>query len=176
MWELHHKVGWAPKNWCFGIVVLEKALKSPLDFKEIKPVNPENQHWIFIGRTDIEAEAPIIWPPDVKHRLIGKDPDAGRTWRQRRREQQGMKWFDNITASVDMSLSNFWVLVEDRRTWHAADHGVRKVGHNLLTKQQIHIIVQFNPGSSLKLMWLFRNFRLRSPKNSCYKSLHQLLE
>ena len=83
MSELDHKEGWAPKNWCFWIVVLEKTLESPLDGKEIKPVNPkENQLWIFIGRTDTEAEAPKFWPPDVKSQLTGKDLDAGKDWRQ----------------------------------------------------------------------------------------------
>ena len=77
MWELDHKEGWAPKNWCFWNLVLEKALESPLDSKEIKPVNPKgNQPWIFIGRTDAEAEALILWPPDGKSWLIGKDSDA----------------------------------------------------------------------------------------------------
>ena len=81
MWELDHKEGWALKNWCFQNVVLKKMLESPLDSKEVQPVNPKgNQHWIFIGRTD--AEAPIIWPPDVKSRIIEKDPDAGKDWRQ----------------------------------------------------------------------------------------------
>ena len=81
--ELDHKEGWAPKNWCFWTVVLEKTLESPLDCKEIKPVNPQGkQFWIFIGRTDAEAEGPILWPPDVKSRLIRKDPDAGKVWGQ----------------------------------------------------------------------------------------------
>ena len=84
MWALDRKEGWAPENWCFPIVVLEKTLESPLDFKEIKPVDPkENQLWIFIGRTDAEAEAPILWPPDVKSWLIGKDTDAGKDWGQK---------------------------------------------------------------------------------------------
>ena len=84
MWELDHKEGWEPKNWCFLIVVLEKTLESPLDSKEIKPVNPKgNQPWIFIGRTDAEADAPILWPPDVKSQLIGKAPDAGEDCRQK---------------------------------------------------------------------------------------------
>ena len=83
MWELDHKEGWAPKNWCFWTVVLEKTLESPLDCKEIQPVNPKgNQSWIFIGRTDAEAEAPILWPPDVKSWLIWKDPDDEKDWRQ----------------------------------------------------------------------------------------------
>ena len=83
IWELDHKEGWALKNWCFWTVVLEKTLESPLDCKEIQPVHPKgNQSWIFIGRTDAEAEVPILWPPDGKNWLIGKDPDAGKDWRQ----------------------------------------------------------------------------------------------
>ena len=88
MWELDHKEGWAPKNWCFQTVVLEKTLKSPLDSKKIKTVNPKgNQPWIFIGKTDAEAEAPILWPLDAKSQLIGKDPDAGKDWGQ---EEKGV--------------------------------------------------------------------------------------
>ena len=88
MWELDHKVGWLLKNWCFQIVVLEKTLGSPLECKEIKPVNPKgNQLWIFIGRTDAETEAPILWPPDVKSWLIGKDLNEGKDWGQ---EEKGM--------------------------------------------------------------------------------------
>ena len=83
MWELDYKESWVPKNWSFWTVVLEKTLESPLGCKEIKPVNPkENQSWIFIGRTDVEAEASILWPPDVKDWLIGKVPDSGKDWRQ----------------------------------------------------------------------------------------------
>ena len=88
MQELDYKESWVPKSWCFWTVVLEKTLESPLDFKEIQPVHPKgNQSWKFIGRTDVEAEAPILWPPDVKNWLIGKDPDAGKDWRQ---EEKGM--------------------------------------------------------------------------------------
>ena len=88
MWELDYKESRAPKNWCFWTVVLEKTLKSPLDCKEIQPVRPKgDQSWIFIGRADAEAEIPILWPPDVKNWLIGKDPDAGKDWR---REAKGM--------------------------------------------------------------------------------------
>ena len=82
MWELGQKEGWAPKDRCFWTVVLEKTLESPLDCKEIQPVHPKGgQSWMFIGRTDAEAEAPILWPPDAKSWLIGKDPDAGKDWR-----------------------------------------------------------------------------------------------
>ena len=88
MWELDCKESWTPKNWCFWTVVLEKTLESPLDYKEIQPVNPKgNQPWIFIGRTDAEAETPILWPPDVKNWLLGKDTDSGKDWRQ---EEKGM--------------------------------------------------------------------------------------
>ena len=88
MWELDYKESWAPKNWCFWTVVLEKALESPLECKEIQLVNPKgNQSWIFIGRTDAEAETPILWPPDVKNWLIWKDPDARKDWRQ---EEKGI--------------------------------------------------------------------------------------
>ena len=88
MWELAYKESWALKNWCFWTVVLEKTLESPLDCKEIQPVRPKgDQSWVFIGRTDAEAETPILWPPDAKSWLIGKDPDAGKDWRQ---EGKGM--------------------------------------------------------------------------------------
>ena len=83
MWELDHKEGWVPKNWCFWIVLLEKTLQSPLDCKEIQPVHPKgNQSWMFIGRTDAEAEAPTLWSPDAKSKLIRKDSDDGKNWRQ----------------------------------------------------------------------------------------------
>ena len=86
MWELDHKEGWAPKNWCFWIVVPEKTLESPLDCKEIQPVHPKgDQSWIFIGRTDAEAETPILRPPDRKSQLTGKDPDAGKDSRQEKK-------------------------------------------------------------------------------------------
>ena len=88
MWELDHKESWALKYWCFGTVVLKKTLESPLDSKEIKPVNPKGNHsWIFIGRTDVKAETPIFWPPNVKNWLFGKDPDARKDLRQ---QEKGM--------------------------------------------------------------------------------------
>ena len=88
MWELDYKESWVEKNWRFWTVALEKTLESPLDSKEIQPVHPkENQSWIFIGRTDVEAETPILWPPDGKSWLLGKDPDVGKDWTQ---EEKGM--------------------------------------------------------------------------------------
>ena len=84
MWDLDHNEGWALENWCFWAVVLEKTLESLLDCKEIQPVNPKgNQPWVIIGRTDTQAETPILWPPDVKSQFIGKDPDAGKDWKQK---------------------------------------------------------------------------------------------
>ena len=96
MWELDHKGYWVLKNWCFQTVVLEKTFESPLQSKEIKPVNPKgNQSWIFIGMTDDKAEAPILWPSDAKNQLIGKDPDAGKDWGQEekgRTEDEMVRW------------------------------------------------------------------------------------
>ena len=127
MWELDHKESWAPKNWCFWAVVLEKTLESPLDCKEIHPFHPKgNQSWIFTGRTDAEAEAPILWPPDVKSQLIGKDPDAGKIEGRRRRGWQRTRWLGGIMDSMDMGLSKFWEMVKDRETRCAAIHGITK--------------------------------------------------
>ena len=102
MWELDHKESWAPKNWCFWTVVLKKTLESPLDCKEIKPVNPKrNQFSIFIERSDAEAEAPIIWPPDSKNWLPGKDPDAEKDWRQEEKgttEDEMVGWHHRLNG------------------------------------------------------------------------------
>ena len=105
MWQLDHKEGWTLKNWCFQIVVLEKSLERPLDIK-IKPVKPKgNQPWIFIGRTNAEAEASILWPPDAKSQLIGKDPDAGKDWKQKEKGAAEDEMLDGITDSVDINLN-----------------------------------------------------------------------
>ena len=113
MWVLGYKESWVWKNWCFWTVVLEKTLESPLDSKEIKPKG--NQPWIFIGSTDTKAEAPILWPPDVKTSLNGKE------WWQRTR------WLDSITDSMDMNLSKLRETVKNRAAWHAAVHkGIAK--------------------------------------------------
>ena len=127
MWDLDNKKGWVLKNWCLRTVVLEKALESPLGCKEIKPVNPKgNQPWIFIGKTDAEAEAPILWPPDVKNWLIGKDPDAGKDWRQQEKgmtEDEMVGWHRWLNGPEFEQLQE---MVKEREAWHAVVHGVAK--------------------------------------------------
>ena len=133
MWELDYKESWVLKNWCVWTVVL-KTLESPLDFKQIQPVNPKgNQSWIFIGRTAAEAETPVLWPPDTKNWLIWKDPDAGKDWRQRRRGWQRMRWLDGITDSMNIS---FWVSFGSwqwtRRPGVLQSMGSQRIGHKLV--------------------------------------------
>ena len=112
MWEVDHKENWTPKNWCFWTVVLEKTLESPLDCEEIQPVHPNgNQSWMFIGRTDAEAKTPILWPPDAKSWLIGKDPDAGKDWGQEEKgttEDEMIGWYHWLNGRWVWVASGSW--------------------------------------------------------------------
>ena len=127
LWELVCEESWAPKNWCFWTVVLEKTLESPLDCKEIQLVHSEgDQPWDFFGRNDAKAEIPVLWPLHAKSWLIGKDSDVGGIGGRRRRGQRRMRWLDGITDSMDVSLTEIQKLVMEREAWRAAIHGVSK--------------------------------------------------
>ena len=136
MWELYYKESRAQKNWCFWTVVLEKSLESPLDSKKIQPVHPKgDQSWVFIGRTDVEAETPILWPPDAKSWLIWKDPDVGKDWGQ---EKKGDDWgWDGWMASLTHWI---WVWVKSGSWWwtgrpHVLGFmGSQRVGHDWATE------------------------------------------
>ena len=140
--ELDYQESWGPKNWCFWIVVLKKTLESPLDCKEIQPVHPKgNQSWLFIGRTDAEAETPILWPPDAKNWLNGKDPDARKDWRQ---EEKGMT--ENEMVGWHHQLDKTWVWASSRRWWWTGkpvmlqSTGSQGVGHDSATELNQEIL------------------------------------
>ena len=140
MWELDYKESWAPKNWCFWTVVLEKTLETPLDSKEIQPVHFKgDQSWIFIGRTEAEDETPILWPPDVKKTLM-----LGMTEGQRRRGWQRVRWLDGVTDSMDMSLSKLRELVIDREAWRTSVQGITKSWTQLSDWTELSIIKNYD--------------------------------
>ena len=138
MWELDYKESWAPKNWCFWTVVLEKTLESPLDCKEIQPVHPKgDQSWIFTGRIDAEAETPILWPPDVNSWLTGKDSEAGKDWGKKGKGSD-RRW-DGWMASPTQWT---WLWVNSGRRWRTQQPdmlqsmGLPRVRHTLATEWQ----------------------------------------
>ena len=164
MWELDHRKGWMMMNWCFQIVVLEKTLERCLDSK-IKPVNPKgNQPWIFIGRTDAGAEAPILWPPDVKSWLIGKDPDAGKDWGQEEkgaREDEMVGWHHQLNGQAfEQTLGD-----SKREAWHTAVHVVTKsqtwlsdwTSHSTCMGLKVHICKQTVSLCSYYFIVIMRN-------------------
>ena len=166
MWELSYKENWVPKNWCFWTVVLEKTVESPLDSKEIQPVHLKgNQSWLFFGRTDVEAETPILWPPHAKNWLTGKGPDPGKDWRQRRRGQQRMRWLYGIIDVMEISLSRLQELVMDREAWYAAtlgsigSTGSQRVGHNWAT-EQYWTLIEDSTFSCFYVFFILWNFFL----------------
>ena len=153
MWELDYKESWVSKNWWFLTVVVEKTLEIPLNCKEIKPVNLKgNQSWISIGRTDAEAETPILWPPDAKNWLTGKGLDAGKDWRveKGKTEDEMVRWHHRLE---DMSLSNLRELVMDREVWHASLYGVAKSQTQLSNWTEL-MLSCFNHVQLLATLWM----------------------
>ena len=148
MWELDYKESWVLKNWCFWTVVLEKSLESPLGCKEIQPVHPKgDQSWVFIGRTDVEAESPILWPPDAKSWLIWKDPDTEKDWGQEKgtTEDEMVGWHHRLNGH---GFGGLWKLVVDKEAWDVAVHGVTKSRTQLSDWTELNWILRFQ---SLKI-------------------------
>ena len=155
IWELNYQEGWVLKNWCFWTVVLEKTLESPLNCKEIQPVHPKgDQSWVFIGRTDVEAETPILWPCDAKSWLIGKDRDAGKDWGQ---EERGMTEDEMVGWHHRLNGHGFrWTpgAGDGQRTWHAVVHRVARSWIRLNVWTELNWKVsEYNLYSLLCLWW-----------------------
>ena len=157
MWELDYKESWAPKNWCFWTVVMEMTLESCLDCKEIKLVNPKrNQSWIFIGRTDAETDAPILWPPDVKNWLIGKDPDAGKDWRQEKgmTEDEMVGWHQLLNGhEFEQTLG----VGDGQAGLGCCSPWVCKVGHDWAIELNWIILISIHLNTPVK-MWAVPGF------------------
>ena len=156
MWELDYKQSWAPKNWCFWTVVLEKTLESPLDCKIIKPVHPKwNQPWIFVGRTDVEAETPTLWPPGVKNWLIWKDPDAGKDWRLEEKGTTEDEMVGCITNSIDEFESTLGI-GDGQGSLVCYSQWNHKVRHDWVTEQNWWSTLTQYEVSALKLSTNFK--------------------
>ena len=185
--EVDHKESWTSKNWCFWTVVMEKTLESPLGCKEVQPVHPKgNQSWIFIGRTDVEAETPILWPPGEKNWFIWKDCDARKDWRCEEMGWQRIRWLHGITNSMDMSVSKLWEMVKDRKAWHAAVQGLQRAEHTWVNNNSNNnqsLIIQSLTGilfipcffilAIIKLLWIFMN---KCMCVSCFLDIHLEVE
>ena len=179
MWELDHKVSWVLRNWCFWTVVLEKTPENPSDCKEIQSVHPKgNQSWIFIGRTDAEAETPILWPPDVKKWLIGKDPDAGKDWRQEKgmTEDEMVGWHHQLDGhEFEQALG----VGDGQGSLVCCSPWSHRVGHDWVTELNVHFF-PFIKMVSVKFLYcrdtIFRLETLELCKYPAPKDLITLVE
>ena len=160
MWELDYKESWAQKNWCFWTVVLEKTLESPLNCKEIQPVHPKgDQSWVFIGRTDVEAETPILSPPDAKSWLIWKDPDAGKDWGKEEKgttKDEMVGWHHRLNGH---GFGVLWELVME--AWHAAIHGVAKSWTQLSDWTELILLKEFTCMYEYMLIISFQKYKIQ---------------
>ena len=177
MWDLDHKENWAP-NWCFWTVVLEKTPQSPLDCKEVKPVNSKgNQPWVFTERTDAEVEAPMLWPPDVKSQLTAKNPEAGKDWRQEERgatENEMVGWHRQLNGLNEFEHTPGDTEGQGSLAGMLQSMGSGRVRHNLATKQQIQIYHYFSTGLTTYMLKRIKkgHYTLLCPLISTHQFMH----